>query len=69
MSENKDQQITIDGKEYKLADLSEQAKAQITHLRAAEAEIHRLKMLAALMQTAHSTYAQALKQELAKSSK
>lgn len=66
MTENSEAIVNIDGKEYKLADFSDQAKAQITHLRAAEAEIHRLKMLTALMQTAHAGYAQALKQELAK---
>lgn len=66
MTANSEPTVNIDGKEYKLADLSEQAKAQITHLRTAEAEIHRLKMLTALMQTAHAGYVQALKQELSK---
>lgn len=66
MSDAKEAQITIDGRDYRVADLSDQAKAQITHLRAAEAELHRLQMLTALLQTAQAGYAQALKQELAK---
>ncbi len=58
--------VTIDGKEYKIAELSEQAKVHITHLRAAEAEINRLNMLTAMMRTAHAGYALALKQEIEK---
>lgn len=69
MTEAREAQIKIDGKDYKVSDLSESAKAQITHLRAAEAELNRLNMLVALMQTAHAGYAQALKQELAKATK
>lgn len=66
MTDQKEVQVTFEGKSYKLSALSEQARAQITHLRAAEAEIHRLKMLTALMDTSRSVYAQALRQELAK---
>ncbi len=61
--------VMIDGQEYKVADLSEQAKAQITHLRAAEAELNRLNMLTAMIRTAHAGYALALKQEIEKAGK
>ena len=66
MTDSQDSTVSVDGQEYKLSTLSDPAKAQIAHVRAAEAEIHRLKMLTALMETARSAYAQALKQELTK---
>lgn len=59
-----DQTITIDGTEYKVADLSDEAKAQIANIRATDREIGRLRALLAMCQTARTTYFQALKAEL-----
>ena len=58
------QSVTIDGKQYALDDLSENAKAQLTNMRLADQEIARLQMQLALAQTARNAYAQALKDEL-----
>lgn len=54
------QTVSINGTEYNLADLSEQARQQLTNIRAADAEIERLKAQTALAQTARNTYARAL---------
>ena len=61
-----DQKITIDGAEYKLADLSDNAKNQIMNLRVTDQEIGRLQQLLAIAQTARASYAQALAEELPK---
>ncbi|MFP4155650.1 MAG: hypothetical protein ACLFSG_08150 [Halothiobacillaceae bacterium] len=63
MAEN-DQNITIDGKEYALADLSDEAKTQIANIRATEEEILRLQRQLAIAQTARATYARALGEAL-----
>ncbi|GLQ17213.1 DUF6447 family protein [Maritalea porphyrae] len=56
--------ITIDGKEFNLADLSDQAKSQLGNLQAADAEISRLNAQLAIAQTARNAYAQVLKGEI-----
>jgi hypothetical protein len=56
--------ITIDGTQYKVSDLSEQAKSQITNLRVTDQEIARLQQQMAIAQTARTAYANALKKEL-----
>ncbi len=56
--------ITIDGKEYELDQLSENARAQLIMLQAAEGEMRRLQQLLAIAQTARNAYAQALKAAL-----
>lgn len=58
--------ITINGKTYDLAQLSEQALAQINNLEAADAELQRLNMQQAFVGTARNAYANALNAELAK---
>lgn len=63
---NKGQTVTIDGKEYNVADLSDNARAQITNLRVTDQEIARLQQQLAIAQTARTAYANALKAELPK---
>ncbi|MEA2120070.1 DUF6447 family protein [Halovibrio sp. HP20-50] len=58
--------ITIDGTEYNVADLSDNAKAQVTNLRVTDAEIEKLKQQLAIYQTARTAYARALSDELPK---
>lgn len=52
--------IKINDKEYKLDDLSEDAKAQLQGIQVADAEIKRLNIQLALAQTARNAYSQAL---------
>ena len=58
--------ITIDGEAHELANLSENARAQVTNARVTDAEIERIKAQLAIYQTARMTYAKALKDELGK---
>lgn len=64
MADTQDQTITIDGAEYSLANLSDNAKAQVTNLRVTDQEISRLQQQLAIYQTARKAYANALQQEL-----
>lgn len=59
-----DQKITIDGKDYALSEMSDQAKEQLNNVRAVDQEIQRLQMQIAIAQTARATYANALKNAL-----
>jgi len=59
------QTITIDGTEYNLAELSDNAKAQVTNLRVTDQEIARLLQQLAIYQ-ARKAYARALSEELPK---
>jgi hypothetical protein len=56
--------ITIDGKEYNAADLSEDLKAQLVSMRTAEQELNRLRALGAITETARNAYAKAIKAAL-----
>jgi hypothetical protein len=56
--------ITIDGTEYQLADLSDNAQAQLASMQAADQKIALLQADTAMMQTARNAYANALKVEL-----
>lgn len=56
--------ITINGSEYVLAELSEEARTQITNLRVTDQEIQRLQQSLAITQTARSAYAKALQAAL-----
>ena len=47
--------VTIDGKEYALADLSKEASQQLANLNAVDAEIRHLKQQLAIAQTARGT--------------
>ncbi|MEA2120078.1 DUF6447 family protein [Halovibrio sp. HP20-50] len=66
MADEKPQTITIDGTEYNVAVLSDNAKAQVTNLRVTDAEIDKLKQQLAIYQTARTAYARALGEELPK---
>lgn len=56
--------VNIDGTEYKLDSLSEEARNQLINLRGVDMEIARLKQLQAIAQTARGAYAVALKRAL-----
>mgnify|MGYP000164339216 FL=1 len=58
--------VNIDGVEYLLSDLSDDAKAQIKSLQFVEAEIGRLNALTAVAGTARMAYQNALKDLLPK---
>lgn len=59
-----DQKVTIDGTEYALDQLSENARNQVVNLRVTDQEISRLNQQLAIAQTARTAYANALKKEL-----
>lgn len=58
--------VKINGREYKLADLSAEAKAQLTNLRVCDAELQRLKAQIAITETAKAAYASVLEAALPK---
>lgn len=58
------QTITIDGVEYQLSELSEEARAQVVNLRVTDQEIAKLKQQLAIYQTARAAYARALGDKL-----
>jgi len=64
MAKKDAQTITIDGRDYELAELSETARNQLVNLRVTDQEIQRLNQQLAIAQTARTAYANALKQEL-----
>jgi len=68
-TQDEPQPLTIDGTEYNLADLSDEAKSQVTNLRVTDQEIARLQQQLAIYQTARTAYAQALKAELPETAK
>ena len=66
MAKNDDKQkIKIDGKDYVLDDLSEQIKLELGSLRATDVEIARVEATLAMLKTARSAYARAVKEGLA----
>jgi len=56
--------IKIDGKDYDLDNLNENAKQQVNSLQFVQAEIRKLEGQIAVCKTAAATYTSALKQEL-----
>ena len=58
------QKVTIDGTEYALDSLSENARNQIANLRVTDQEIGRLQQQLGIAKTARLAYANALKKEL-----
>jgi hypothetical protein len=56
--------VKIDGVDYKVEDLSDEARVQLQSIQVAKAEIKRLKMQLALVQTAQNAYMQALNETL-----
>jgi len=57
-------EVTVDGVSYKVADLSEEAQAQVTSLQFVDAQIADLHAKLAIFQTARNTYQAALQQLL-----
>lgn len=66
MADEQPQTVTIDGTEYNVADLSENARNQVVNLRVTDAEIEKLKQQLAIYQTARTAYARALSEALPK---
>jgi hypothetical protein len=66
MTTSKEKTITIDGVEYKVSDLNDNAKNQIVNLRVTDQEIASLNQKLAIAQTARAAYANALAAEVAK---
>jgi hypothetical protein len=60
--------VTIDGKEYEVEALSENARQQLVSIGALDEEIRRTQMRLAFYQTARKAYAAALNAVLPKSS-
>ena len=58
--------ITIDGKDYDIDDLSDEAKNQLSSLQFVQGEIKRIEGQMAVYRTAYSAYSNALKSELEK---
>ena len=66
MSKDNDQKINIDGKEYVLSELSDNARAQVANLQFVDAQIQHLNNEWAVADTARIGYTNALKSELEK---
>ena len=64
MAEKQVPKVNVNGTEYNIADLSDEAKVQVQNLRAADAEIRHLNIQLALAQTARNAYIQALQSAL-----
>jgi len=67
MSNEQQPTLTFDGVEHVMADLSDEAKAQLQSLQQAELEMQRLQVQLAMITTARNTYNQALAQALSSS--
>lgn len=66
MADEKPRTVTIDGTEYDLDKLSEEARNQVMNLRVTDQEIGRIQQQLAIYQTARTAYAQALSAALPK---
>ena len=64
MAEEQKGTVTVDGKEYDAASLSDNAKNIIANVQFADQELARLRMQNAALQTARQAYVTALKKEL-----
>lgn len=60
------QKISIEGVEYAVSDLSDEAKKQLLNLRATDQELARLQTQVAIAQTARVAYSRALAAALSK---
>jgi len=56
--------VTIDGKEYELEDLSDNARSQVKSLHLVDQKIAQLQTDIAIVETARNAYAAALRAEL-----
>ena len=61
--------MTIDGKEYNLDELSDEAKAQIVSIQFVDTELQRLSAQTAVFTTARAAYSKALSELLPKDNK
>ena len=59
-----DQKITIDGKEYALADLSDKAKGDLGSMQLVDQKIAQNQQEMAILQTARNAYAKSLAEQL-----
>lgn len=66
MAKKDEEKITIDGVEYNLNDLSDNAKTQIANIQFVDAQLQQLDNELAVSDTARIGYTNALKGELAK---
>lgn len=66
MADEQQAKLTIDGVDYNVNDLSDEAKAQLQNLRFSQALISRLRGELAVAETGQATYARALKEILEK---
>jgi hypothetical protein len=57
---NDQPKVTIDGKEYLISDLSDQAKAELGSMNVVDQKIANLQQEIGIMQTARNAYANAL---------
>ena len=64
--DSSEQSVTIDGEEFKLDELSENAKAQLLNIQFVDAQIQQLNNELAVADTAKIGYTRALKGELEK---
>ena len=62
--DDKKQKITIDGKDYKLDDLSDAAKAQVSNIQFVDAQLQQLNNELAISDTARIGYTNALRSEV-----
>ena len=58
--------LTVDGVEYAIDSLNEEARNQLANVRATDMELAHLRQQAAIVQTARGVYVQALKAALTK---
>ena len=69
MSDTNDQKFTLDGVEYDMRNLTQEAKAQIATIQFVDAQIQQLNNEWAISDTARIGYTNALKRELELSAK
>ena len=67
MTKKKDEMVTIDGVDYKRAELSEKALSQLGNLQFVDIQLQQLQNELAVADTARIAYTRALKNELAAS--
>lgn len=58
--------LTVDGKEYPVESLSDNAKAQVANIRVVDEEIKKIEQHLAVYKTARAAYARVLQGELNK---
>ena len=66
MSQRPEETITIDDKQYNVADLTDEARSQIVNLKFVESQLQQLNNEWAVADTARIGYTNALKFELSK---